>query len=196
MANCMQKIAIIILAAGSSSRMGTMKQALPYKKTTLLGWTLKTATKSKTNDVFCVLGANKKALEKIAQKNGVSIITNPNYKKGLSSSIIAGILHIEESYDNAIIMLADQPNITSQYLNELIKISIENPEKIIASNYNEKAGVPVVFPKKYFSDLKTLKGDNGAKIFLEKNLSTIIKMPPTNLVDIDTLKDYKNLIDS
>ncbi|MCF2873722.1 MULTISPECIES: NTP transferase domain-containing protein [unclassified Tenacibaculum] len=192
----MQKTAIILLAAGSSSRMGTIKQALPYKKTTLLGWSLKTAIQSNANSVFCVLGANKKTLEKIVQKNEVPIITNPNYKKGLSSSIIAGILQVEENYDNVLIMLADQPNITSEYLNELIKTSSENPEKIIASNYNEKAGVPVVFPKAYFNDLKTLKGDNGAKMFLKENLSAIIKMPPTNLVDIDTLKDYKNLIDS
>lgn len=192
----MQKTAILILAAGSSSRMGTIKQILPFKNTTLLGWSLKIAEQSKANDIFCILGANKNVVEKSIQANGVHFITNTNYKNGLSSSIIAGILHIEKKYDSALIILADQPNITSSYLNELINVSQENPEKIIASNYNEKAGVPVIFPKKYFNDLKMLEGDNGAKIFLQKNTSKIIKMPSTNLIDIDTIKDYKKLTDS
>lgn len=192
----MQKTAILILAAGSSSRMGTIKQILPFKNTTLLGWSLKIAEQSKANDIFCVLGANKNTIENKIQADEAAIITNTNYKNGLSTSIVTGIQQIEKDYDSALIILADQPNITSSYLNELINVSQENPEKIIASNYNEKVGVPVIFPKIYFNDLKMLEGDNGAKIFLQKNISKVIKMPPTNLIDIDTIKDYKNLIDS
>lgn len=192
----MQKTAILILAAGSSSRMGTIKQILPFKNTTLLGWSLKVAKQSKANAVFCVLGANKNAIENKIQADGTTIIINTNYKNGLSTSIVTGIQQIEKGYDSALIILADQPNITSSYLNELIKVSQENPEKIIASNYNEKVGVPAIFPKICFNDLKMLKGDSGAKIFILKNISRVIKMPPTNLIDIDTIKDYKNLIDS
>ena len=192
----MQKTAILILAAGSSSRMGTIKQILPFKSTTLLGWSLKVAKQSKANAVFCVLGANKNAIENKIQADGTTIITNTNYKNGLSTSIVTGIQQVEKGFDSALLILADQPNITSSYLNELIKVSQENPEKIIASNYNEKVGVPAIFPKIYFNDLKMLKGDSGAKIFILKNISRVIKMPPTNLIDIDTIKDYKNLIDS
>lgn len=191
----MQKTAILILAAGSSSRMGKPKQLLPYKNTTLLGWTISQAKKSKANNVFCVLGANAEIITKDISKHKIECILNTNFKDGLSSSIVAGIDYLKSTdFDAILIMLADQPNINSDYLNKLIKTSEENPSKIIASNYIDKIGVPAIFTKKYFPHLLNLKGDKGAKDFLNNHQSKIIKLKPFNLVDIDTKEDYKKLM--
>ena len=191
----MQKTAILILAAGSSSRMEKPKQLLLYKHTTLLGWAIEQAQNSIANNVFCVLGANAEIIEKEIEKSNSNIIYNPNFKDGLSSSIVAGIHHLKiKNFDLVLIMLADQPNVNSSYLNELIKASEENPLKIIASNYGKKVGVPAIFPKNYFQQLLKLKGDKGAGEFLTQHNSEIIKMKPFNLIDIDTPKEYQNLI--
>lgn len=190
----MHKTAILILAAGSSSRMGNTKQLLPFKNTTLLGWAIEQAKSTIVNDVYCVLGSNAKIIEKEISKFTIEIIFNANFKNGLSSSIVVGIDYLlTKNYDSVLIMLADQPNITSIYLNKLLKTSDKNPLKIIASNYDKKNGVPAIFPKKYFQQLLKLKGYKGATEFLNSN-SEVIKMPPFNLIDIDTKEDYQKLI--
>ena len=188
------KTAILILAAGSSTRMGEPKQLLPFKNTTLLGSTIEQAENSKANSVFCVLGANEKAIKKSIENYKIETIFNPNYESGLSSSIVIGVHHLQNVFNKILIILADQPNLNSVYLNDMIKISEENPSKIIASNYQNKKGVPAIFPKQYFQQLLNLKGDKGAKEFLN-NQTDIIKMPSFNLTDIDTKEDYQNLIE-
>ena len=188
------KTAILILAAGSSSRMGAPKQLLPYKNTTLLGYSIEQAKHINIKHVFCVLGANAEIIEKSIENYQIETIYNPNFKNGLSSSIFVGVKKLQHNFDTILIMLADQPNVDFNYLNKLIKTSEENPSKIIASNYQNKIGVPAIFPKKYFNQLLELKGDKGARNILNNNKSDIIKMPPFNLTDIDTKEDYQNLI--
>lgn len=188
------KTAILILAAGSSSRMGTPKQLLPYKSTTFLGYTIEQAKQSRADATFCVLGANAEPIKKSIESYQIETIYNPDFKNGLSSSIVVGVKELQHNFDTILIMLADQPNINFNYLNKLIKTSVENPSKIIASNYQNKIGVPAIFPKKYFNHLLELKRDKGARNILNNNKSDIIKMPPFNLTDIDTKEDYQNLI--
>lgn len=191
----MQKTAIIILAAGSSSRMETPKQLLPYKNTTLLGWVIENAQKSIVNDVFCVLGSNVETIKKSIEKYNIETIYNPDFKDGLSSSIVSGIHHIiPENFDSVLIILADQPKITFTSLNELLKTSEENSIKIVASNYGNNVGVPAVFPKHFFKELLDLKGDKGAKKLLRELQSEIISINSFNLVDIDTKEDYDKLL--
>ena len=191
----MQKIATLILAAGNSKRMGTAKQLLSYKNTTLLGWTIEQVKKSKASAIYCVLGANARIIKEQIKQYKIKIIFNANFQNGLSTSIIAGINHIIiKNFDTVLITLADQPNINTEYINELIITSEENPNKIIASNYGARIGVPAIFPKNYFNQLLNLKGDKGASLFLNNHLSETIKMPPFNLVDIDTKEDYQKLI--
>ncbi len=192
----MQNIALLILAAGAASRMGEVKQLLPYKGTTLLEWSIKQAKKSLVKNVFCVLGAHKEIIEKQLVTHTVDIIYNPNYKDGLSTSIVCGIKTIQEKgFDKALIMLADQPSITPTYLNELILNAKNNPTQIIASRYQNTIGVPAIFPKKYFCNLLTLKGDKGAKELLQKEHKNIVAVNSfLNLVDVDTPNDYQHLI--
>lgn len=192
----MQKTAILILAAGSASRMGKIKQLLPYKNTTLLEWAIEQAQKSTVKDVFCVLGANKDAIENQLTTKTIEVIYNPNYKDGLSTSIVEGINLLQKHcFDNTLIMLADQPHVTSEYLNSIIETSKNNPSNIIASSYQGSVGVPALFPKKYFNDLLNLKGDKGAKNFLLQHNNNVIKVNSSqNLLDIDTPEDYQHLL--
>ena len=189
----MSEIAILILAAGSSSRMGKVKQLLPYKHTTLLGWAIEQALESVADEVICVLGAEVNLIEKSIQSYDVKTIYNENYKDGLSSSIALGIENLQNT-KAVLIMLADQPNISSNFLNRLLEKYSIQPNKIIASNYGNSVGVPAVFPKKYYPDLLKLKGDKGARNVLSKFDVVIVKIEPHSLLDIDTLEDYRDII--
>ncbi|MEH6535117.1 MAG: nucleotidyltransferase family protein [Psychroserpens sp.] len=190
-------ISILILSAGSSSRMGTTKQLLPIGKTTLLGISIENAIQSKANKIFCVLGANAKNIQQSLVQYDIEVITNNNHNEGLSSSIIEGIQYIEDkNFDAVLIMLGDQPKVDSNYLNALISSFKKNPTKISASDYSNNIGVPAIFPKTFFKQLQCLKGDKGAKDFLNTHKTQVIPIKSDKLVDIDTQEDYLNFLRS
>ena len=196
----MINIAVLVLAAGKSSRMNGIKQLLKINNKTLLDNTLETAKKVISKNIFCVLGANADKIQKAISTKDVQFIYNKNFETGLSSSIVAGIHHFKKeklNFNGLLILLVDQPEIDDDYLNLLITTFQSNSDKIIASNYNEKAGVPAIFPKKYFEKLVLLKGDKGAKKFLQNYTSEVIKINrEQSFKDIDTPEDYQSYLNS
>jgi molybdenum cofactor cytidylyltransferase len=188
----MSKIAIVILAAGKSLRMGFAKQIIRINNEPLLKITLD-KIESISEDTYCVLGANKDLILEEIHFNNTVVIDNINYEKGLSSSISICIEFFEKknlNYDGILFVLGDQPAIETEYFLSIIKTFNEHKTKIIATNYDGKAGVPALFPKSFFKELKIIKGDKGAsEILKNKPKSIIFESFKTNLVDIDTRKD-------
>ncbi len=193
-------IAVVILAAGKASRMGSIKQLLPYKDSTLLQFAINQALNSKANKLYCVLGANAHVIKEKVQEASVAFIHNPNWEEGLSSSIVSAINYLQNLEvlpDGVLIMLADQPNVDSNYINELIKLYQKNQNQIIASTYGNINGVPAIFPPKCFKNLLSLKGDKGAKKILNENQENLVRFTakPTEILnDIDSPEDYQKLI--
>ena len=190
------KIAILILAAGSSTRMQQPKQLLPVGNKTLVEIAVDSAIKSDASLVCCVLGANKTQTEEALSEYDIDIVYNVNHHLGLSSSISEGVKYIiEKSFDAVLVMLGDQPKVDDIYLNSLIKTIQESPNSIVTSKYNNFYGVPAIFPKAYFNTLLNLKGDKGAKEFLNSGLENIHTIEANNkLIDIDTKEDYNNYL--
>ncbi|WP_299433407.1 nucleotidyltransferase family protein [uncultured Maribacter sp.] len=189
--------AIIILAAGASTRMkNKIKQLLPWKESTFLGNTVKVAKESLGKEILVVLGAyaDKVSLECI--KQDVNYIINPNWKNGLGSSIASGVKQIkalENNFQNILILLADQPYISTEYINAMIKGSINS--KIVATRYAQGFGVPALFNDKYYTTLEILNKDFGAKKLLEQEKQEVKKCECTlNTLDIDTFESYLQLV--
>jgi molybdenum cofactor cytidylyltransferase len=188
----------LILAAGSSSRMGSIKQLLSINGKTLLQHTLDLSTKIKSKKTLCVLGAHAEEIMQKVDGENIEFIINKNHKLGLSTSIISGIEYLQKEkilFDGLFILLADQPAIKEDYYDEMMRLFSEKRTKIIASNYGNTLGVPAIFPAVFTDDLLQIKGDKGAKEFLQKNKkSTLSPQTSVNLLDIDTPNDYKNFI--
>ncbi|WP_411895524.1 nucleotidyltransferase family protein [Winogradskyella sp. A2] len=184
--------AILILAAGNSKRMGTPKQLLKIGQTTMLGKVINNSLESRANSINVVLGANAKMIiPKLPES--VNTMMNEKFENGLSSSINIGVKNLLD-FDSILIALGDQPFVNANYFNEMIKVSAKNPDKIVASNYIKYNGVPAIFPKKYYSKLLELSGDQGAKKILNSNFNPVIVLKtPVNLVDVDTPHDYENI---
>ena len=191
----MKSTAILILAAGSASRMGKAKQLLPYNSSTLLGHAMMQALASKAEAVYCILGANAEVIEKgIPQK--INLIYNPDWGQGLGNSIATGIKHLNNThFDRVLVMLADQPKIDTDYLNLLIDTAEVHDNKCIASGYGIKNGVPAVFPRSYFEVLEELSGDLGARKLLNSGSDFVVSIDAKNKIqDIDTPEDYRRLL--
>lgn len=197
----MKNIAILVLAAGKSSRMNGIKQLEKVDNKTLLELTLEKVKSIFSENIFCVLGAKADEIKAETNTKDVEFIINKKFEKGLSSSIISGINYFKKKklyYDGIFILLADQPAIEVCYLKHMLNLFEQNKGVIIASNYGGKLGVPSIFPKKYFPDLLLMEGDKGAKEFINnKTKEVLCPKRPTNLLDIDTKEDlllYKNSI--
>lgn len=186
---------IVILAAGSSSRLGQPKQNLVFEGETLLQRIIKRSLAVANGPVIVVLGGNADLIKPTIEDLPVTIICNDNWQHGMSSSITAGITEIQKSgVSSVIITLCDQPFINCDLLTQLM--SGRSSGAIVACSYNNTIGTPALFGSKYFSELLELKGSEGAKHLLirYKEDARIIPFPLGN-VDIDTMDDFNKLND-
>jgi molybdenum cofactor cytidylyltransferase len=190
--------AILILAAGNSSRLGKPKQLLRYKNKTLLETTITAASLVPNAIVFVVTGASHDLIQKEDYVQSTQICFNPDWQNGMSTSIDAGLKQVLALYPDlqkCIITVCDQPYLSNTVFEDLLKEYFKTGKGIIASSYSETLGTPVLFDKKYFSALLELKGQEGAKKiinrFLDDTASILFKK---GAVDIDTIDDYNNLM--
>ena len=185
------ELAVLVLAAGSSSRLGEPKQLLQYKDKTLIQIAVEKALEVSPN-VTVILGANADTIIQEIILYPISIVINHKYYKGIGNSISYGLSSIEE-FNKTLIMLCDQPFIPLSHFEKILRESeIEN--EIVCSLYNEKLAVPALFPKKYYNLLINLKGDHGAKQIIKENSSICIPLENKYAIDIDTKEDLKNYI--
>ncbi|WP_343486302.1 nucleotidyltransferase family protein [Allomuricauda sp. d1] len=190
----MPKVAALILAAGASSRMGQPKQLLPWKHTTLLGHALGNA-KAVADEIVVVLGANADKVKNSLSKE-FEIIENERWKNGMGSSIAAGVTYLatKSKIDSILIMTSDQPLIDKGHLTQLLNTYRAHEDFICATAYNDKSGVPAIFPKSFFGDLKNLDEDFGARQLIAQNMNRVVTVAAKGKTnDIDYMKDYENL---
>lgn len=188
-------VGLIILAAGASKRLGQSKQLLKFDNKTLIFHMVKVGLRSVCFPVQVVLGANYLRILKEIENLPVFIDVNPEWEKGMSSSIGFGLKRITEVYDRlnaVVIMVCDQPYVTAQVINDLVFTYVQSNALIVASNYNGTNGVPALFDKKMFPDLLGLSGDVGARKLINKSDPKFIRSVPfkKGKVDIDTYEDY------
>ena len=187
--------AILVLAAGQSSRMGRPKQLLPWKETTLLEHSLKNAL-TVTEDVFVVLGAYYQKILPTLRKHTVHILHNTEWEQGMGTSISLGIKAIKKnpSFTSVLIMLGDQPLLEGNHLRALIEHFKETQKPITATAYDSNGGVPAVFDTALFHDLEGMDQNWGAKQLIKTHDCETV-LPVGILTDIDTPKTYKELFE-
>lgn len=187
------RVSILLLAAGRSSRFGRPKQLVPFKGTTLLRYLAAEAFASKASEVIVVLGSDHKLTRKELSGIPVRITENRGWKKGMSSSIKVG-LKAAKNADAVLITLCDQPFVTHDLLNALIECFGSTAATLVACEYSGTLGVPALFPKQLFGELRKLEGDIGAKSIITRHRDEAQKVPfPRGSIDIDKPKDLEQL---
>jgi molybdenum cofactor cytidylyltransferase len=185
-------VSIIILAAGSSSRLGFPKQLLKVGEKTLILHITEVAL-STGKQVSIVLGANTEKIEPEISNLSVQIIKNPNWKEGMASSLRAGLQSVDlASTDGILVMLCDQIFTDKSLLDALIQTFETQKPLAVCSEYDYQKGVPAIFSKTLFDEIMQLQGDKGAKSIIKKYENQIPGIPfPKGNIDIDTQEDIE-----
>lgn len=187
-------VAAVIVAAGSSSRMSAIKQLLPWKRTTMLGYVIKQLEEAGADHIFVVLGAHEKEILKNIDSSTISIIHNKDWSQGMGTSIATAISYMkaqQREFDGLLLAACDQPLVSLTHYKKLINSCI-NDSRIIASSYNNGMGIPVVFGRSYFDELSILKNDVGAKSIVKNHLDRLIQIDaPEAAIDLDTKEKYE-----
>lgn len=191
--------AIIMLAAGASTRMGRPKLLLTYGSRTLVRHAAETAAASICRPILIVLGAYTNQLVSEIDDLPVRSVMNERWADGMGSSIRAGVENLN-TYDRAdgiealVLMLCDQPYVTASVINDLVKTYYLNGKDIVASEYDGTLGAPALFGRMYFAELAMIRGAAGAKQIIATRASDVVPVPfPGGMTDIDTPEDYRQL---
>lgn len=190
-----KNIPIILLAAGSSSRLGRPKQLLPFQGETLLHRIARQALESQTGPVIIVLGSESEQIKSAVQDLPVHCLFHHDWNKGIGSSIKAGINYVYENFPFApavIISVSDQPFLKASHFEALKNKFLSGGHALVASHYAETHGVPCLFSARFFTALHALTDEQGASQLISHHQNEMASVSfPEGDQDIDTLADWE-----
>ena len=190
-------LAILVLAAGGSSRMGRPKQLLDYGGQSLVRHVTETAIAATVGPVVIVVGAEAGEVGARVRDLPVRVVHNERWETGIGSSIRAGmndLLSGRASVTAVVIMLGDQPLVTPATIHRLIDAQAETGKPVCAAAYAGTIGPPVLVARELFPQLLSLPEDRGAKHLWAANPHQVHPVPcPEAATDLDTPADYERL---
>lgn len=188
-----KEIAVIVLAAGASTRLGRPKQNLVFQDQTLLERICNTAKALENSAVLVVIGANT-ALE---APSDTTVLINKEWQEGMASSICCAMQYLavhKPAIEMVILTVCDQPFIHVELFKDMISVHEQTSLPIVACSYADSIGTPVLFHHSLFAELLGLKGDKGAKQLVNKDKQRVgLVNFPLGSIDVDTEEDYVRL---
>ncbi len=192
-------VSAVILAAGSSTRMGRAKQLLPLGQSTVLEQTIANVRGAEVNEIVLVLGAFAEAIRQQlppALLKGLKLVVNEDYQEGMSTSLRAGVSALDHRSEAALIILGDQPFIRAQTMDQVVRAYRRDHAQIVIPEYQGSRGNPVLLDRSVFSEVLALQGDVGCRSIFNNHLVGILKVEVEDrgiLLDIDNPQDYDRL---
>jgi molybdenum cofactor cytidylyltransferase len=186
----------LVLAAGSSERLGQPKQLLRYRDGTLLGHVLGTARACGFDQLLCVLGADEATIRDAVDLDGIDVVVNDEPRTGCSSSIAAALAAVDPAAEVLVLLLADQPGVTPETVTALLAGRGAAP--LAACAYENGRGHPLAFARPLFAELASLHGDRGVWKLLDRHSGKVADVPIAAPIppDVDTWEDYEALLAS
>jgi molybdenum cofactor cytidylyltransferase len=191
------QIAAIVLAAGLSSRMGSNKLLKEVRGKPMIRKTVEAVLQSRASPVIVVTGHETKRIEEALHGLKVTFIANPDYAKGLSTSLRSGTRQLPASVDGALVVLGDMPLVPPAAMNKLI--AAFNPgegRSICVPVHQSERGNPILWGRQHFGELDGLKGDRGARLLLVVNSDNVTEVSVGSdgvLTDFDTPESLEEI---
>lgn len=189
-------ISAIVLAAGTSQRMGRPKQLLRLGESTLLAHTLANVRRANVDEIILVLGFAAEEIRRRIPMDGMVTVMNPDYSHGMGTSIRTGLSAISPQAKGVLILLGDQPFVRPATLNSLIEYHQRHCPQITIPMFKGFRGNPVLLDSSVFPEISNLQGDMGCRAIFGSHTENIHKLAVDDLgilLDVDTLADFRRL---
>lgn len=192
-----RRVTGVVLAAGSSRRLGTPKQVLPYRDTTVLGATLDVARDVGFGQLIVTLGGAAQAVRDVVALDGTEVVTVDDFGTGCSASLRVALEQVDPQAVGIVLMLGDQPRVDRAVVRQMVE---EGPATgaVMVCRYSDGVGHPFWFSRLVFSDLSQLHGDKGVWKLVHSGRHSLRELAvdgPAPL-DVDTWDDYRRLLES
>ena len=190
-----EPVAGIILAAGGSSRYGATKQMLDWGGRPLVWHAARKAIEAGLSPVIVVCGSAFPEIQRGLQDLPVKLVYNPGWAEGQGSSVRAGAEALPSESGAVLFILADQPQIPTGLIRNLMEKHAHTRAPIVAPFVAEQRANPVLFDRELFSLLKSLSGEKGGRVLFEQHPVTPVPWKDRNILfDVDTPEDYQRLL--
>jgi molybdenum cofactor cytidylyltransferase len=195
-------IGAVVLAAGTSSRMGAPKLLLPLGDRPVIARVMSAVSATSATPVALVFGPAAERVRAALPPGRWEAVLNRAYHSGMASSLRAGTDWLEaqpavETLLGAVVLLGDQPLVTREMIESLLQRAHEQPERIWAATYSGERRHPVYFPRALFAELQALRGDEGGRSVVARHrdrLEVVEMEPPEAAMDVDTPEEYARVL--
>ena len=190
----MNKVWAIVLAAGKSTRMKQQKLLMPFNGKTIVETVISKITPVLKPTIMVVLGSNQYEISSKISKLHVEFCINKNFEEGMLSSVVCGFNSIPESADAALVFLGDQPQVSTEVIQTVIKGWEHSEKGMVIPTFNGKRGHPVLIETKYKGEINRLDPEKGLRQLMQKFSEDIAEVEVAEgeiLRDIDTPEDYE-----
>jgi molybdenum cofactor cytidylyltransferase len=190
-----QRVSAVVLAAGKSDRMGSVKQLLPWGDTTVLGQTLVNLQASSVNEIIVVVGFQADAVNAVAQKYSVPTLFNPEYETGeMLSSLKMAVNQLPSNRSAVLVILADQPMVSPEIIDQLLERFWQGNSELVAPIYQGERGNPVLIGRSFFQELLDLSPGMAPRHLLQRHDNELVLVDvksPAVVQDLDLPEDYE-----
>lgn len=184
----------MILGAGESIRMGKPKLLLPFGNKTIIETIIDKVIPSKVDKILVVLGSDWEKVEMKIKKFSLKITVNPNFKKGMLSSVQWGFKALPENTESVLVLLGDQPAISTAIIDKIIDVYKTTRKGIVLPVYRKERGHPVLIDLKYKNEVESLSHEVGLRGLVYSHPEDIreVKVKTASILrDMDYLEDYQ-----
>jgi molybdenum cofactor cytidylyltransferase len=189
-------ICAIVLAAGRSQRMGTQKLLLPWGNKSVVAHVIDEVLRSPVQQVFVVIGQDGEQIKGALMNRCVTCVSNPDSEGDMLSSVRCGLQVLPAACDGVLIVLGDQPKVTTELVAEMVS-AFHQHRGIIVPVHQGRCGHPVLFSKKFCEEVMSCHDGIGLRGLLCSHVKEVFELPvPASgvLEDMDTPQDYERLV--
>lgn len=190
-----RNVAGVVLAAGSSSRMGRNKLLLELGGETVIRRAVRAAVDGGLDPVVVVLGHEAERVR--AELSGLPFraVLNPDHARGVGTSLLVGVAEVPISAAALVVLLADMPFVTASMIGAVVERHRATGAPVVVSRYGETEAPPTLFDRSLFAELLAIAGDRCARQVARRHEqeAAVVAWPAQALRDLDVAGDYQDV---
>ncbi len=181
----------VVMAAGSSSRMGRPKQLLDFGEITMLEHVVLVAEASAVAPIVVVLGDHADEIKARVNWHHAEVVFNPDYKHGSATSLRAGMSALDPS-SGIVVVAGDQPAVTADLIDRLVEGYVDANAWAAVCEYTDGVGHPWVLSQDALEAMPSLEGDKVLWRMLSEDERVVrVAMDRAKPLDVNTMEDYE-----